>query len=348
MIEIIKTKKDWQLALTNFKKYDFYHTFDFHKLSEDNGEGEPRLYLYENKNVKIALPLLLREIKFEGEIIRDVSSVYGYAGPILSTENLPSNDILTDFSNTLKKTLLERKILTAFSRLHPILKNQQIIQYLGETTPRGTTVSIDLTASLESQRADYRKDHKYDTNKLRRQGFTVEEGKQYLESFIEIYHQTMKILKATPYYYFSKKYFEDFLNSKDFETKLFVCKHENTPIAAGLFTLQNNLVQYHLSGTHPDYYKYSPMKLLLDEVRLWAYQKNAKYFHLGGGLGGNEDSLFKFKAGFSKNRHTFHIWKWIIDPIKYQKIKEKTFQILSEKKLPIDEHYFPIYRLIKK
>ena len=47
--------------------------------------------------------------------------------------------------------------------------------------------------------------------------------------------------------------------------------------------------------------KLSPIRLLIDEARIQGSLENYKYFNLGGGLGNQIDSLFHFKASFSKS-----------------------------------------------
>jgi hypothetical protein len=42
--------------------------------------------------------------------------------------------------------------------------------------------------------------------------------------------------------------------------------------------------------------------------------------HLGGGRGGAEDSLFRFKAGFSDRRHAFATWRWVVRPEAYERL----------------------------
>jgi hypothetical protein len=58
--------------------------------------------------------------------------------------------------------------------------------------------------------------------------------------------------------------------------------------------------------------------VLLDEVRRWAARRGNRLFHLGGGRGGQCDSLFDFKAAFSKQTYDFYTWKGIIEPSVYE------------------------------
>jgi hypothetical protein len=61
-------------------------------------------------------------------------------------------------------------------------------------------------------------------------------------------------------------------------------------------------------------------ELLYDEVRRWCKQRGDRLFHLGGGKGGRNDSLFEYKAGFSPSRHPFHTWRVVADPGAYEKL----------------------------
>jgi hypothetical protein len=77
------------------------------------------------------------------------------------------------------------------------------------------------------------------------------------------------------------------------------------------------------------------MKLILDEARLLGNQTTAKSLHLGGGVGGSdEDSLFRFKSGFSKDFKEFSVWKFIVN--------EEIYEDLSKDKVCTD--FFPLYR----
>ena len=78
-------------------------------------------------------------------------------------------------------------------------------------------------------------------------------------------------------------------------------KKDGEVCAGALFTIINGIIQYHLAGTSEKFIKFSPMKLLVDEIRIIGNSINAKYIHLGGGLSSaTDDTLFVFKSGFSK------------------------------------------------
>jgi hypothetical protein len=327
MIEIITDKQEWKNTLLKFESYDFYHTFDYHNLSKNKDE-EPLLLVYSKADLSIAIPFLKRQIL--GTSYFDLTSVYGYSGPIYN--NLPENYDNTDFCVGLKNYFIHNKI-----RLNPYFDKQTLIlNDLGETPISGKVVNIDLTKSIEEQRTQYGKSTKNRTNKCRRIA-TVKEvtSKEDLETYIDIYYENMDRLGANDSYYFSKEYFFNFLKCEDFKTRvLLVIENETGKAMAGsMFVESNAIVQFHLSGTRTEFLNWAPANLFLDEMRLIATEEGYKIFNLGGGLGGQEDSLFNFKASFSKDYRDFRLWRYIVD--------QHAYDTLSKEK---EGSYSPLYR----
>jgi hypothetical protein len=85
--------------------------------------------------------------------------------------------------------------------------------------------------------------------------------------------------------------------------------------------------------------------LLVETVRHWANENRAHTFHLGGGVGAKPDSLFKFKARFSRHRQKFATWRWIVGPEAYRELSVRKQVWNSERGLkPISPSFFPVYR----
>ena len=79
-------------------------------------------------------------------------------------------------------------------------------------------------------------------------------------------------------------------------------------------------MHYHLSTSDRRYQRLAT-NLLLYEAACWGCENGYESFHLGGGLGSKEDSLYKFKKAFNKNSETyFSIGKKIFDQGKYDEL----------------------------
>jgi hypothetical protein len=339
---------EWNDVLSKMRQHDFHHLPQYHRVAEQHGEGIARLFAYSENGYTIALPLLLRLVdtnKPEGWT--DATSVYGYAGPVASHEWLPESFLQT-FQGTLRDELSRARVVSVFSRLHPLIPQQEMLAGLGECVENGQTISIDLSLPEEEQRAHYKKDCRRRLRKLREAGFVCvhDREKRYLPEFVEVYHETMRRVKAEQSYFFDPTYFSDLAKSLGRVLKLFVVKMpDGEVISGGLFTLCNGIVQYHLGGTRNTALKLSPTVLIFDTVRRWSHKNGAHTFHLGGGVGGKTDSLFQFKAQFSRRRHEFVTWRWIVAPETYRELSRQKQLSDSERGLrAISPSFFPAYR----
>ncbi len=318
MITEVTDKEQWKAILSNIGSYDFYHTYDYHVISTEKNE-QPVLLVYQEHNNMVVLPLILRPI--ENTAYSDFTSVYGYCGPLTNIE-----DYAYDFSNfqlSLKNYLKEKGIVSLFSRLHPYITQDHIINGLGKTEGLGKVINIDVAQSLEESRRVYSKSNKNQINKLRRQCTVVlAQTKEEILEFVDIYHENMRRLNAEDHYFFDEDYFLNFLDVDDFKTDILLVKDNETNkfIAGSMFVKTRSIVQFHLSGTRTAYLRMHPSKLFLDEMRIRATEEGYKFFNLGGGLGSHEDSLFDFKASFSKDFKYFEVWKWIVDKDVYDKL----------------------------
>lgn len=328
----------WERVVRLSYRYDFHHTAFYHTI--DNNYRSILFTAYDEEDF-IALPLVIRPI--EGTDLYDATSVYGYCGPISSRADLLfSDDLVKYFKSNFQKFCLDNRIVSVFSRLHPLLEQEHFFLDFGEIVPLNKTVAIDLRLKPEEQRRQYRKSNKSEINQLRRKGFTVEEAttQEEIDRFIEIYYETMDRVHATPYYYFSKSYFHDFLSNAAFENRLLVAKLDDAIIAGAIFTVTDKIMQYHLAGTTEEYIRLTPMKLILDEARLLGNSLGPEFLHLGGGVGGSDDdSLFRFKSGFSNHFCQFSVWKYIVDHKTYDSLVTKNG--LADR---ADQSFFPLYR----
>lgn len=335
--DVITQKDHWDRLLAEIGTYDFYHTYDYHKLSKAPNE-KAVLLKYQKKKTLIGLPLLLKNI--EGTDFFDATSVYGYAGPI--GKNVPKDFDNNDFLNYLNSYFESNNIITVFSRLNPFIPNQEnILKNYGNVVKQGKVVNIDLTLSPDFVRQGYHRRLKTHVNKARRE-CTIRRALNAKEfaKFVEVYYENMDRVNAKKYYYFSKEYFEQITNSSDFETVVLLAEEKESKevIAGSMFIMTNNIVQYHLSGAKGDYLHLNPVKLLIDEMRLMAQDQGYTFLNLGGGLRGQDnDSLFRFKSSFSEDHKIFNLWKLVVNQKVYQRLVE-------DKDVQGPNDFFPLYR----
>ena len=337
MLEILTLdkKEQWNAIVHSMNQYDFYHLAGYHQLEHS---GQPLLIYYSSKNTSLVLPVILRSI--DGTEYNDLTSVYGYAGPLSSKEN-PNAQTVKDFQEELLHFFDSLKIISVFSRLHPLFNNQELIlSGLGDIVDTNQTVGIDLSLPEREQKRQYAHSVKNQINRLKRKNVFVkkEQTQEALNIFIEIYRENMKRVNASDMYFFPNDYFYYFM--KNLPASLYLAYYEGKAISGSLVTTCNGIVQPHLSATSNEHLRWSPLKLVWDYIRIDAIEKKEKCLHLGGGVGGMDDTLFQFKAQFSDLRFSFKTWRYIHD-------EETYLRLVSEKQanqVP-QSAFFPLYRL---
>lgn len=335
-------------------RHDVYHLPEYVSIECKRLQTPAEAIVVQEENKTIFLPYLLRSCKEfyspyrEEREIFDIVSPNGYSGMILSQEAIGTPTFIHSALQEMIETLKKKNICSAFFRLHPILCSQYVEQLDTSIAPQdGVTVSVDLLQSEEKIWAHTRKGHQSTINKCKRLGLRARiiPFMESIEVFTSIYTETMNRVSATQSYYFNQDYFESLLNLGD---KLHCCIVESADqiVAASLFFECCGIVQAHLGGTRTAFMSQSPFSLLLHHVRLWAKERGNEFLHLGGGVGGSqEDRLFKFKSGFSRQQHDFHTLRLIINPDTYIELLQHRANTinLSLEKLQ-QSSFFPAYR----
>ena len=110
-------------------------------------------------------------------------------------------------------------------------------------------------------------------------------------------------------------------------------------IASSIILKAGDKLSYHLSGSLKEYGSLAATNLLLYTVACDGCDLGYKTFHLGGGVGSREDSLYKFKKAFYRlDGRQYSIGRMIFDKDKYDYLVK-----LREGEKGRD-NFFPLYR----
>lgn len=342
-----KDEASWMEVIHGAGGHDFCHLPSYHRVAESEGDGLAQLFVWREAGHMIALPLLVRPLDpAQPNGWQDATSVYGYGGPIVSPSDIPDS-VIRHFQAALLQSFHAFRIVTAFSRLHPLLPQHHILQGLGEFKIKGPTISIDLTQSEEVQWAGYHKRCRNSIRKLLEAGFVGvhDTEMRYLPEFVEIYHETMGRVSAHQDYYFDLAYFQTLARELGPTLHLFVVLHNDQVAGATLATLAGGIMQDFLGGSRNDFLKMSPDRLSVDTERRYGRQMGAHVLHLGGGVGSQEDSVFEYKSRFSDRRHTFSTWQALFLPEVYKELCEEKARLNAAlNRRATNPDYFPAYR----
>lgn len=326
----------WLKALETLP-HDVYHRPEYVALCAREDGGEPIAFHAEHGGSELLVPLLVRPIPGDGSFI-DATAPYGYASPLTNAAG-PDVDVLLDaFSEACR----ERGIVSVFLRLHPLLDFPlSALNRLGTVVRHGRVVAIDLRKNLEQLSKEMKGNHRRSVQTLVEQGFDVRiDDWSLFGHFIESYYETMKRVSASRSYYFSRQYFDSL--QKELQPHvhfLAVCASSGEFAGGGIFFATSGIMQYHLSATVETYLAAGPSKLMLYEAMRWGQRTGHRVLHLGGGVGGREDSLFQFKARFASESSTFpvHTCRLVI--------RGETYDALVQSRPPVaNTDFFPLYR----
>jgi len=349
--QIIKDKTTWNEIINEFKLKDVYFIYNYFVPFQKNGDGEPILYYFECEYGKVAYPFMLRDIakseNFKGKLEEnkyfDISSAYGYGGPLVEVykgnENIYKLEELffKNFTNYCNK----KNIISQFDRFHPLIKNYRFFKEYSDVMPIRKTVYMNLIdkekiwINIESKcRNMIRKAKK---NKVY---IVLEDDINTIGDFKYIYNSTMDRNNASEYYYFNDNFFNDTIDNLGKNVFIVNAYYEEKIIASSLIMRYNKFLHYHFSGALKEYRKLQANNLLLYEVAKWGNENGYEIFHLGGGYESENDSLYKFKKSFSKlEDNDFYIGKKIHNIELYNYLTA-----IVNKIKPNKSTFFPEYR----
>ncbi len=349
------TDSRWQDLLDTIP-HDFYHLPGYLGLEAVRHDAVPEAIIIKDDGKVFFLPYLIRDCSYilncESERIYDVVSPYGYPG-ILVNQAGQNPDFIKKCLNLTYKHWNEKNICSAFIRLHPIL-NSYIDSSLFDRDKfifcnQGNVVTCDLTKDLQDIWKQIRASHRTKINKLTRAEFVVKIGTvdEYLDVFVDIYRETMDRVNAADAYYFTQAYFETLAQTLGDRIKICIVEIDGEVAATSLITELNGIVQYYLGGTKTNFLRQSPATIMFRYIIEWAKKRNNILLNLGGGLGGNHDSLYHFKAGFSDESHAFSTIKTIVDREKYSLLVAARSESLGRSSTELEStSFFPAYRAV--
>jgi hypothetical protein len=211
----------------------------------------------------------------------------------------------------------------------------------------GETISIDCTLSDDVATHGYSRVLRQEIARARRSGLRTEPDLEWdhLESFVRLYSDSMARKRAPTAYWVRAADVRRMRDELGEHLRLFVTHMHGSVAAVGIFSEHEGFVEAHMVGTDEAYRQWSPLKVMLDDVRRWAHARGNQHLHLGGGHAGRRDSLFDFKRRFSPRRHALLMGKWVLDQARYRELDAVRGQRLVGAGLrSAGTNWFPSYR----
>lgn len=273
---------------------DVYFSLSYHLAS---GVLEPDfldavLVEWSDEQGVVRLPLLLRRIPNSKYL--DATSAYDYGGPWM--EGDPS---LEKFFVYLDEWARENSVVCTFFRFHPLLKNVERMEPFISTRRVGVTFGWDLTGDKDPV-TGISKAHKRKYRKAIREGLEarITVKPDDLDTFRDVYMQTMERLSARDFYRFSDDYWESLQEQIGDNIVLVEAIYQDEVVASALFLTGQSYIHYHLAATADLGRTLGASVFCNISAALWAKEKGYLYEHMGGGPGGESSTLLNWKHSF--------------------------------------------------
>lgn len=332
--------KEWNNLVQSFTNYDVYYLSGYVKAFQIHGDGEPQLFYYDEKGLRGIYVYMKRKTAIEG--VFDSITPYGYGGFLLEGDTSEENvkALWAAYVDRMK----EENIVDNFVRYHPVLANAVPMKTCSDVIDLGKTVAMDLT----SEEVIWKNIHSKNRNMIRKaekNGIVIKHGQglELFDDFIKIYNATMDKDNAEAYYYFKPEFYKSIHEDLKDNYEMFWAEYEGKIIAMSIMIFANGRLNYHLSGSDLQYRNLAPSNLLLYKAAMWGMEKGMNTFHLGGGVGSEEDNLYKFKIAFNRfSDCQFSIAKHVFDNEKYDELVAE--RASRDAEFDKESKFFPLYR----
>jgi serine/alanine adding enzyme len=285
---------EWDELLRGLDLNDVYFRSAYLESATLLGQGEP-VYLHLHADGgDVVFPVLVREA---GRGYVDIGTPMGYGGPLAAGDDPP----VADFFSAYEHWAADNRVVATFARFHPVYANQRLaegrwhVEHIGHSVGWrvGRRDPDEILAGMDAH-------HRRVVRKARAAGVEVasEITAGELDGFVALYRDTMRRLDASPFYSFPDEYWLH-LATRLGDALLRFDAYEDGELVASIFCLAAPpFLHYHLGASSIRGQSLGANHVLFCETATWAAERGFERFHLGGGVGGFEDSLYEFKRRF--------------------------------------------------
>ena len=323
---------DWDELLERLGCSDAYLLRGYAESSCVLEAARPVLLHVSDGGGDVVFPLLVRALPTGGRC--DVTTPYGYGGPVATGAQPPTGL----FWQLYEDWCAANEIVTTFIRFHPLYANQRRVDPSVRVERLAGTVGwrLDLPDLLTAMH----RGHRRACRKAERAGVCVSarESPADLSEFAALYEVTMHRLDARDFYLFPPRYWDVVSARLDGHVVVFEAEEGGEVLASALCLATPPWLHYHLGASAERGRAVGANNLLFYEAARWARDRGYDRFHLGGGVGGRDDSLLTFKRRFDPEGGLleFAVGKVVHDAAAYRALTGREAEDL--------DGFFPAYR----
>ena len=353
----------WTALVNNLpaQRRDIHFTPEYGRIYRDSYGFEPLLAVYSDRGHYIIQPLVRRPLgklpflaqSADSAAYWDIANPYGYGGPLSSADDPEAGrGLYQRYAEAFAAWCDAEDLASEFASLHPFMADHQR-KLIGSTIAlrqEKDVVFIDLTQGEEGILGGINRGHRSSINKASRANVQirkVETTGANVANFNEIYRQTMVRRNAAARWFVPDTFFSNCCKhlGRD-RVSLFFAFVGSEVECAYLLMHDFGVAYYHFAGTRARFPDLRANNLTMYETALWAQKAGYSRYHLGGGVTSNDDdSLLRFKSGFSDRRVPLYTYFCIRNKGVYDRLCErKRVYELTTAGAESQSDFVPLYR----
>jgi hypothetical protein len=319
----------WDALLAELGCADVYLARGYLEASSRLVEGEPALLHLADPAGDIVFACIIRRSP------TDVTTPYGYGGPVAIGADPP----VARFAELYERWARDRGVVTSFVVFHPLFANHRYAPPAFARRALAGTVAWPLDGPDPAATLDrhHRRAHRRAVGRAEGAGLelSVHDERPALVDFVPLYEETMRRNGAAPFYFFPAAYWQAL--EREVSLVRLDARIEGTLVASALCLPSHPWLHYHLGAASDAGRALGASLLVLLAAARWGQKSGFAAFHLGGGVGGREDALLRFKRRFAPDgvRPAF-LGTAVHDAVRY---RELAGSAASDR-----EGFFPAYR----
>lgn len=283
----------------------------------------------------------------------DIANPYGFGGPLSNIdEPAGARHLYARFDEAFSAWCEAQHLASEFTVLHPFMSAHQR-NLIGDRVAvkyEKDVVFIDLAGGEEAILAGLNRGHRSSINKARRAGLHVEKVEPSAANFAlfdELYRATMTRQQAAARWLMPDHHFMRHAHHLGPQrTSLFFAYVGDTVECAHLVIAAFDTAYYHFAGTRLDFPELRAANLTLLETANWAQRAGYRRYHLGGGVtAAKDDTLLRFKAGFSRLRAPLYTYFRVRNKAVYEQLsaRKRAHEIATQGAETMSD-FVPLYR----
>lgn len=343
----LKDASQWSELIESCSEADIHFIPEYLKAFEGRIGGQAFLFVFDDKENDnfLLYPFFKRRINdldlfasCEDEYF-DIISPWYFGGPLLHSEK-NRIQVINNFLASFQTFANQNNIITEFTRIYPLFNTSKDFIELSHANYRYDISYIDLEQSEETIWNNFKKSNRNSINAAKRKGVKIDFSisEDAVNTFFELYHESMKRINADEFYFFPNEFFKKIIRYLKENFTIVTATYNEIPISSSIFLFKFGTIHYWLSANNYTYRNIYANNLLLHESIQWAKKNNNQKFVL---MGGTNEGLRNFKESFTNTKMAFYTLNRTFN----QEIYEDLNKIRSNSNESSNKSsFFPVYR----